>query len=368
MPVTTREYQNALMNHTKMLHDNELKNSKVTMNNGRPLACVGGCATVFQLENSNHKWAVKCFTKNMDRLDRYGEISEYINRNNHSFFVKFQYLTEGIYVQNRWNPIIKMGWIEGKTLGAYIDSCYLDGSRLDSLMDQWVKLAEKLATDGVAHCDYHSGNILVKDDNLVLVDYDSMFLPAFRNQVSGFMGDANFQHPTRNNEFNEYIDSFSSWIIYLTLRSIRNHSALWEHLYVKNDKPLIFKSTDYRAFGQSRAFQLLSNSGNDNVNIARFLIELTKNGLEDIPPFNSQEIRNALPNINLYTNISPKIDYNALMSVRSHVINPSQINNNLTSSIIDKSFNIPPGEKKNIDYRAILNHQNLPIKNKSGHQ
>jgi len=326
MPPTTLEYQDALIRHDLRMKDIDLIASKVVMNNGRPRSHAGGFATVFRLENGNHKWAVKCFTKQIVNLARYSDISSYINNSNHSFFVRFEYLNQGIYVKNNWHPIIKMEWIEGKSFGAFIDSCYDNRNKVESLMNQWVTLTSSLAQDGVAHCDFHSSNIMIKNDGTFkLLDYDSIFLKSFRNQKSEFVGDPSFQHPQRDRlDFNENTDNFSSWIIYLTLRSIRNDPQIWTTLHNDGDKALIFNARDYKDFGQSRAFEMLINSGEDNANIARFITRLTKTDIKNIPLFNAKAIGNFSEELISGTKSTSKSYISRHKAIRSQKVNPNQ--------------------------------------------
>jgi hypothetical protein len=366
MPPTTREYQDALISHKLFMSDKDLIASKVVMKNGRPRSHAGGFATVFRLENGTHKWAVKCFTRQIVNLDRYKDISRYINSSNHNFFVHFEYLIQGIFVNNDWHPVIKMEWIEGKSFGDFIDLCYHDRTKMESLMNQWVTLTTRLAQDGVAHCDFHSSNIMLKNDGTFkLLDYDSIFLKSFRNQKSEFVGDPNFQHPQRDQlDFNENTDNFSSWMIYLTLRSIRNHPEIWRTLHNVGDRALIFNAIDYRDFGQSRAFEILRNSGEDNANIARFLTNLTKTDISNIPPFNARAIGNISTELVLDAKPNSKSYISLHKAIRSQ-----KGNSNQKPKPPEVSAEIIPSEKKKRpDYRAIIHHQKISLKNKSNGQ
>ncbi len=57
----------------------------------------------------------------MDNLQqRYREISVYLKRRRRRFVVDFQYLTEGIRVEDAWYPAVKMQWVEGFTLNEFL--------------------------------------------------------------------------------------------------------------------------------------------------------------------------------------------------------------------------------------------------------
>jgi len=99
----------------------------------------------------------------------------------------------------------------------------------------------------VAHGDLQHGNILVVHDDFKLIDYDDMFVPALAGFESNVTGDRNYQHPDRTKSyFDETIDAFSDWVIYLSLVALSIDSTLWSKTQAGEENGhLIFSQRDF---------------------------------------------------------------------------------------------------------------------------
>src|SRR5581483_10127836 len=92
---------------------------------GLPRPISGGFASVYQLRNGKRTWAVRCFLKDIpDQQERYRQIQAHLARevppDRRDYFVDFAFLPEGIRVRGRWYPVLKMGWVPGVGLDAYV--------------------------------------------------------------------------------------------------------------------------------------------------------------------------------------------------------------------------------------------------------
>src|SRR5581483_5986029 len=214
---------------------------------------------VYQLRSGGRHWAVKCFTRQIPGLqERYVQVSAYLPKVRLPFMVEFQFLEQGIRVRGLWYPALKMDWVEGLALNAFVRDNLDKPQVLDSLCHLWRKLARKLREGQLAHCDLQHGNVLLvpggKGGSLALrlVDYDGMCVPALTLLKSIEVGHPNYQHPQRAKEgiYSLAVDRFSHLVIYTALRAlIAGGRPLWERY--DNGDNLLFKQADFETPGTS---------------------------------------------------------------------------------------------------------------------
>jgi len=138
----------------------------------------------------------------------------------------------------------KMDWLEGEPLDIYIDKICNHKSKLESLLQEFVKLINQLESFGIAHGDLQHGNIMVKAGKLFLIDYDGMYFPDLANLNVNELGHPNFQHPRRTSkDYNKSIDRFSSTIIYTAIKAVSINPNLWRKY--ENGDNLLFKGSDF---------------------------------------------------------------------------------------------------------------------------
>jgi len=253
------EYNQAIQNPKICFTDSDLKSCQVEQNSmGLPKPYSGGFTTTYQLYNSQNKFAVRCFTREIKDLGkRYQEISRFLKSNSCSYFVDAQYLEQGIKVNGKFYPIIKMKWLEGEPLNLYLDKNISNTQIIRTLLNEFLKLIETLGNYRISHGDLQHGNIIVKDNKLYLIDYDGIYFPSLKGLMSNEIGHPNFQHPQRNAQhYSEKNDYFASIVIYTALKALSIKPELW-HKY-NNDENLLFKNTDFVNPINSSIFQELS--------------------------------------------------------------------------------------------------------------
>lgn len=240
------EYNQAVQNPALSFADSDLKRCQVeTTPLGLPKPYSGGFTTTYKLSNMGKNWAARCFTREIkDLQQRYKSISSFLSKNSCSFLVDAQYLQNGIKISGSFYPIIKMNWLEGDSLNAYIDKIYNQRASLENLLNEFVSLVSNLETFGIAHGDLQHGNIIVKNGKLFLIDYDGMYLPDLANLSVNELGHPNFQHPRRTaKDYNKHIDRFSSIVIYTAIKAIITKPNLWQKY--ENGDNLLFKGSDF---------------------------------------------------------------------------------------------------------------------------
>ncbi len=219
---------------------------------GRPVMSSGNFAVVFKMEDTSGKlYALKCFLREQEgREQSYKLIAEQLEEIDSPYFLKVKYLENEMFVDTATSeqvefPVLLMDWVEGKTLDKYlrdkIDSKYY----LADLAYRFSIFANWLYEQPFAHGDLKPDNILIKNDGqIVLVDYDGMYVPAMKGQEAREIGSPDFRHPKRTSQvFNERIDDFPLTSILLSLKLISINPELLSQ-YGAQDR-LLFSANDY---------------------------------------------------------------------------------------------------------------------------
>lgn len=241
------EYSAAVQNPRTAFKDPELQAARVKTNPfGLPLVAGGGFTVVFPFEGGGQKWAVRCFHKQMSDLPaRYDAISRFIAQNPRDYFVGVKYLADGIKVNSEFHPIIRMSWVEGNPINAFVERNIRQPQQFETLAQRFLEIVRDMEQMGIAHGDLQHGNIMVVGNTLKLIDYDGMFLPALSRFQSTNVGHVNFQHPARQDtDFNAQIDRFSAILIYLALRALALKPDLWAK-YGAGGENLLFQQADF---------------------------------------------------------------------------------------------------------------------------
>lgn len=285
---TPSDYQDAIQNPHICFQDPELKTGSVVLGpSGLPKVASGNFASVYEIHNRARKWAVRCFLRQVsDQQRRYSLLSQYLEGLKLPILVEFEYLSQGILVKGKWYPIVKMEWVEGEPLHTYVEKILNDSKRLLSLAAQWRGLVNSLRGNNLAHGDLQHGNILVTPQGqMVLVDYDAIFLPTLRGERSPELGHPNYQHPNRTpDDYDERLDNFSALVIYTSLRALAADPSLWHQFHTGDN--LIFEAKDFKAPDKSLLFQRLKISQDKDVQeLAKILERCCLGTMARVPDF-----------------------------------------------------------------------------------
>lgn len=237
----------------------------------------GNFGTVFKLNASGKNYAIKCFTRGSPGLaERYFYIGHYISSLKLPFLVDFQYLPGALRLLSnpkQYYPLLKMEWIVGTSLNAFISHNLKNSSKLLEVANGILDMVSKLQSNGMAHGDLSGDNILVDDSgNLRLIDYDGMFVPPFSKRKAPEKGHDNFQHPDRNEHFSSNLDNFSLLVIYTSLLAISHSPKLWDYNEGDGDK-LIFSATDFKDPSKSELFKEITKKKGRIGKLGRLMIE-----------------------------------------------------------------------------------------------
>ncbi len=264
---TPQDYNEAIQNPRSSFDDPDLRAGVPELTPlGLPRPITGNFASVYRVHCAGKDWAVRCFWRDFDDLQqRYAAISAHLQSAQLPYTVGFQYLPRGIKVRGQWYPILKMEWVEGQLLNEYVEQHLHDPAALRRLADRWRDMVRALERATLAHGDLQHGNVLVKNGELKLVDYDGMYVPALAGKGSHELGHQHYQHPLRSGvDFGPGMDRFSAWTIYLSLVSVAAEPALWTAAQA-GDECLLLRKSDYDHLASSSTLALLERHADPEV-------------------------------------------------------------------------------------------------------
>ncbi len=287
------DYQAAIQNPRQAFSDPELQDARPELMEtgalaGMPRPRAGNFATVYKLSRGERSWAVRCFTRAVqpDQQARYQELIRHLSSHRLPCTVDVSFLSQGIQVQGRWFPIVKMEWVQGESLGRYVEQHRGSPRALFDLAAAWVELQGDLGRARVAHGDLQHGNVVIAPEGLRLVDYDGMFVPALARRPSHERGHAHYQHPDRDGGvLHERLDHFSAWVVFLSLVALAHEPGLWER-FQGGDDCLLFRRKDFVERERSPLFQALLGSRHARVKALTtfFLESVLSCRPADVPP------------------------------------------------------------------------------------
>jgi hypothetical protein len=270
---TPQDYNEAIQNPKIVFSDPDLRFGQPELNQlGLPRPRAGAFACVYKMQGGGRNWAARCFLKEVPDLQRrYVAISECLKSAKLPYTVPFTYIADGIKVGGRPYPLLKMEWIHGESLTAFIGKTLANPSTLLSVAKVWLQVLADLKAVNIAHGDLQHDNVLVVGGQLRIIDYDGMFVPALTGKQSNELGHRNYQLPSRSAwDYGPYLDNFSAWVIYVSLAALAVHPELWK-THRGGDQCLIFRREDFLHPQSSAILRDLSSSRNDQI---RFLVDL----------------------------------------------------------------------------------------------
>ncbi|MBY0547049.1 MAG: hypothetical protein K2W95_07130 [Candidatus Obscuribacterales bacterium] len=252
---------------------------------GFPRVATGAFASVYKIVCAEQTYAVRFFNSPIkDQEDRYHKTSKFICSDDLPYTVPLDYLEHGITLGGRQYPVLKMEWVEGASLDSYIEQNLNRADKLIALRKKFQQMMDALRRSGIAHSDLQHGNILVRNEEFVLVDYDGMFVPDLSGYLSNELGHPNYQHPARTSRhFGPNIDNFSAWLIDTCLLCLTREPELWRRFSTGGEN-LLFKRSDLEAPESSTLFALLNQHPSAEVRSRiEYLQTLLRADIDEIP-------------------------------------------------------------------------------------
>ena len=262
-----QDYNEAIQIPQASLQDLELKKGlPYATALGLPRPITGAFASVYRMHCADGDYALRLFLRNIqDQAERYALISHFVQHDSLPYTVTFDFLIQGIRTRGDWFPALKMEWVEGTPFEEYVVENLKDPVVLGELNKSFVQMMSEMRFAGIAHGDLQHGNIIMCGNELRLVDYDGMFVPAMKNFMASEIGHPNYQHPKRAaHHFGPYLDNFSAWIIYASVRALQLDPSLLNQLG-GGDDCLLFRRSDFLNPLQSPAFAAFEKHENNEL-------------------------------------------------------------------------------------------------------
>lgn len=243
---------------------------------GQPKFASGNFAVVFKMRNpeTDKLYAVKCFHRDSpDRHERLTAIAGYLQNNSSPYWVHYRYLPNELWVDSEIAgageyPVVFMEWAEGVTLFEAVRTHCTDNNTgaLQQLSEKFSSLAVWLLSQPIAHGDLKHDNILVTPQGeLVLIDYDGMYLEVLNKFGPCELGGTDYQHPLRGNQhYDLHIDDFSIAVINVSLQGLAIQPALFEKYNIGNN--LILTRSDLQTPTSSPLIQTLKTLDHPTIN------------------------------------------------------------------------------------------------------
>lgn len=253
------EYHEAVQHPSQAFIDPELKQGSVAENSlGLPLVMSGGFALTYAVTTPRRKCAVRCFHREIPAIQqKYDAIARKLHSLGNDCFVYFDFQQSGIKVRQETFPIVRMDWVEGDTLGIWLDKHFGESRALEKARSDFAAIARFLENKGIAHGDIQNGNVMVAGSDIKLIDYDGMFVPGMRQGNGSETGHKHFQHPDRRvSDFGPKMDRFSFIALDLSLRAVIEDKSLYPK-FREGGETVVFKANDFAAPDSSEVFQRL---------------------------------------------------------------------------------------------------------------
>lgn len=250
----------------------------------------GGFTVVFPVNVNGEKWAFRCWHHDLGNLRSHFEIlSEELQKMGNPYFCDFKYVDEGLIVNGMKFPTTRMRWVEGLDIKQFICEHKAEKLRLKYLAGKFLEMIQTLHQQGIAHGDLQHGNILVdKNDDIFLIDYDSVYLPALKGQTDIITGLKGYQHPNRADNINasEKLDYFSELIIYTSIVGVAENPNLVDKYELEDSEQMLFSPDDFNDLVNSRIYKDLSELKGVFPKLLDILkLYLLENDINNLEPF-----------------------------------------------------------------------------------
>jgi hypothetical protein len=218
-----------------------------------------------------------------------------------------------------------MEWVQGQDFIGYVESNIQIPQKLLSLGHEIVEIVRALSRESIAHGDLQHGNILIANEKPKLIDYDGMYVPAFKkNWTTHEAGHSNYQLPRDETDFGPGLDNFSVWVIYLSLRALSVRPSLWKQ-FKGGDDCLLFRRKDFESPTQSPLLQELKRIPEIQSLVTSFqsLLSLSPLDVPPIDPGSPPQVPQKKPGADWISTHYPPASYNHIPRPNNVYIRPT---------------------------------------------
>lgn len=263
MAINMQNIITSVKNLEKFLKVPELQGAiAVKKANGQPFCYTGGFNMVFKLEHQGKKWAFRVWHTPYGERERFQAISNYLNSIKLPYFGEFFYDSKGLLVNGVLHDTIRMEWVDGQLLKDYLKENLYDKEKLLAFAEKFMQMVKTLHENKISHGDLQHGNILIdSNNNISLIDYDSICIPETEGQEEVVSGLKGYQHPSRFDSKKSSLtaDYFSELIVYLSVLAIIENPDLWEKYRLEESEYLLFSENNFFNLKSSEIYKDLQN-------------------------------------------------------------------------------------------------------------
>lgn len=241
---------------------------------GRPIFKRGNCSVVFKMQDSESKeyyalkcyidYALKCYIAKPNGLEDTYLVLEKELSNQSKYIINFKYYSQELLVSTRFGtsyfPVVLMDWIDGLTLDSYIKSTFEEYNNcplinvegiMESLYDKFRDMASWLLSQSFAHGSMNLNNIILKNNELYLIDYDNFYVSSMKGTRERDIWAEDYRHPIyKKHDSDAHVDDFSIIIILLSLKALSINPKLFNNYGKRNGN--LFTVSDLADISQSK--------------------------------------------------------------------------------------------------------------------
>lgn len=304
------DYMAALQNPA-LLKAKELQGGRCEKQGNIVIRYAGGFCVVFKFNVNGKTMALRCWRTDINNMrERARIITSYLNSVRLPYFIEFQYIDNAVITAKGEQPVVLMDWVSALPMKDYISRCIKsnDMVAIKRLADDFKNMVKCLHEHKISHGDLQHGNILVKDDgNIILVDYDSMYVPGLDGYADEIKGIDGYQHKARKEikQMTPIVDYFSELVIYISLIAIAENPELWYKYDIEDTETMLFTKDDLSSLKTSQIYHVLNSMSDEISRLSNVLVDFTsKNGLEELAPLEAVIVP---PYTKIVENISDKM-------------------------------------------------------------
>jgi len=226
---------------------------------GIPVPASGSTAVVFRATVDGSAQALRFFTReDASTQTRYTALNTWFtDRGLTEDVAVCGWVEDAILVGGRRWPMVRMEWIDGRTLDQHVEDLVDadDRTALRTLAGSWRALLRRLQAAQFAHGDLQHGNVLVDaSGRLRLVDFDSAWITPFAGSPPPPEGGhRNYQPADRL--WGPWMDTFPGLVIYLSLLALAREPTRWEQF--NDGENLLFRQPDFAPPHQTQTWSWL---------------------------------------------------------------------------------------------------------------
>jgi hypothetical protein len=234
-----------------------------------PSPAAGTSAVVFKALADGEAQALRFFTREDNWSgERYSALHDHFTARGLASLVAMpRWVNDGIRVNDRTWPVVRMQWVDGHTLNKYVEDLVEQRARqaLHSLAATWLELVTRLQGAEFAHGDLQHGNVMVDGQGeLRLVDFDCAWIGRFAGHTApSETGHRNYQLEAR--AWDKWMDTFPGLVIYTSLLALSKNPNPWHALHTGEN--LLFRHEDFHPPFQTPTWAHLSSIQDEQLDL-----------------------------------------------------------------------------------------------------